>query len=554
MKASKHSRQQSDSVTSSRRREALARNTLAQAQVYQQRLSNTAAAAASAYYSMPSTEADVYDAYHASAVMPQQPQYQQYQQQQQQTVDQQGLRRSASTGGWSMQEEQPQQSQFHQHHHNFQQQQQQQQQPQPQQQQQKHKLYKQAEAKSLLEARHRPSSGAWSIRDDQQLITARSDGLNWSQIQERFFPSKSSNACRKRHERLIDSKGRGSDEAARMERIATHYVLMREKLWRPLADLTDEKWSFVEKTHGMPSPTGEIERLGCLLDAIGRHASHLLELFLFPEALFACRVAKEAAPRPAPHVLLLQHRQHEHGGQMPDARPKEASGAALVAVVLPETHRLAREPEIHGQASHRKGPFGDARGAQGNANRDKDEAVSQGHARVARRVGPGEHAQACGLVLVANGPAQSHEVRELPGKEQARQQPAADGRAVTGKKQLLPGAILGGGFTSCRRPAHQRRDAADKGADPGIESRNALEWCVYPSIEHDIGNTQKGDGRVYAKVQAARADCTSQYGKEGGAPFRNEPSHKRPVSCSRHLGVGVGLVEHVEKKSAPAGK
>ncbi|KAM0742918.1 hypothetical protein ACQRIT_003095 [Beauveria bassiana] len=241
MKASKHSRQQSDSVTSSRRREALARNTLAQAQVYQQRLSNTAAAAASAYYSMPSTEADVYDAYHASAVMPQQPQYQQYhhQQQQQQTVDQPDLRRSASTGGWSMQEEQPQQSQFHQHHHNFQQ-------PPPQ--QQKHKLYKQAEAKSLLEARHRPSSGAWSIRDDQQLITARSDGLNWSQIQERFFPSKSSNACRKRHERLIDSKGRGSDEAARMERIATHYVLMREKLWQPLADLTDEKWSFVEKT------------------------------------------------------------------------------------------------------------------------------------------------------------------------------------------------------------------------------------------------------------------------------------------------------------------
>ncbi|OAA45942.1 myb family transcription factor [Beauveria brongniartii RCEF 3172] len=248
MKASKHSRQQSDSATSSRRREALARNTLAQAQVYQQRLSNTAAAAA-AYYSMPSTEADVYDAYDASAVLPQQPQYQQYHQQQ--TVDQQDLRRSASTGGWSMQEEQPQQ--FH-HHHNLQHQHQhqhqhQQQLPPPQQQQpQKHKLYKQAEAKSLLEARHRPSSGAWSIRDDQQLITARSDGLNWSQIQERFFPSKSSNACRKRHERLIDSKGRGSDEAARMERIATHYVLMREKLWRPLADLTDEKWSFVEKT------------------------------------------------------------------------------------------------------------------------------------------------------------------------------------------------------------------------------------------------------------------------------------------------------------------
>ncbi|TQV98435.1 myb family transcription factor [Cordyceps javanica] len=230
MKASKHSRgESSDSGSASRRREAQTRNSLAQAQAYQQRMPSTAAAAA--YYSMPSTEQDVYEAFHTgTSVLPQQ--YQQYQHVEQQ----QDLRRSASTGGWSMHEEQ-------------QQQQQQYQQPQPQpQQKQKQRLLKQAEAKTLLDARHRPSSGAWSIRDDQQLIMARSDGLNWSQIQEQFFPAKSSNACRKRHERLIDSKGRGSDEAARMERIATEYVQMREKLWRPLADKTGEKWAFVERT------------------------------------------------------------------------------------------------------------------------------------------------------------------------------------------------------------------------------------------------------------------------------------------------------------------
>ena len=238
MKGSKHSRQQSDSATTSRRREAQARNTLAQAQAYQQQRMPTNTTTAT-YYSMPSTDQDVYDAYHASAaVLPQQQQYQQYQQQ----VDQQqNLRRSASTGGWSMPEE-PQQQQY-------QQQQQQQQQHQQQHQQQKQKqLLKQAEAKTLLDARHRPSSGAWSIRDDKQLIMARSEGLNWSQIQEQFFPSKSSNACRKRHERLIDSKGRGNDETMRVERIAAEYVQMREKLWRPLAEKTGEKWSYVEKT------------------------------------------------------------------------------------------------------------------------------------------------------------------------------------------------------------------------------------------------------------------------------------------------------------------
>ncbi|KAJ3491882.1 hypothetical protein NLG97_g5510 [Lecanicillium saksenae] len=241
MKPSKHSRQQSESGASSRRREAQNRNTLAQAPVYQQRLPTGNAT----YYN----EQDVYDVYHAStSVLPQQ----QYQYQQ---VGQ-DLRRSASTGGWSMQEEvyqqQPQEQQAQQQ---AQQQQQQQQQPpsQPQQKQQQ-KLLKHAEAKALLDARHRPSSGAWSMRDDHQLITARKDGLNWSQIQEQFFPGKSSNACRKRHERLIDSKGRGNDESQRMERIASEYVQMREKLWRPLAEKTGEKWTYVERTclsHGL---------------------------------------------------------------------------------------------------------------------------------------------------------------------------------------------------------------------------------------------------------------------------------------------------------------
>ncbi|OAA73678.1 Homeodomain-related protein [Cordyceps fumosorosea ARSEF 2679] len=248
MKTSKHSKQPSDSASTSRRREAQTRNSLAQAQAYQQRLSGGSAA----YYAMPTTEAEVYDAYHANGVLPQHQhhQYQQYQQQ----VEPQDLRRSASSGDWSVHGEQQQQQQ---------QQQQQYQQPQQQQQKQRPRLLKHAEAKTLLDARHRPSSGAWSIRDDQQLVMARSDGLNWSQIQEQFFPGKSSNACRKRHERLIDSKGRasggGGDEAARVERVAAEYVQMRERLWRPLAEKTGEKWTFVERTclsHGLKNLQG----------------------------------------------------------------------------------------------------------------------------------------------------------------------------------------------------------------------------------------------------------------------------------------------------------
>lgn len=48
-----------------------------------------------------------------------------------------------------------------------------------------------------------PSSGAWSPQDDTQLRNARANGKNWSEIQSTHFQSKTRNACRKRHERLI---------------------------------------------------------------------------------------------------------------------------------------------------------------------------------------------------------------------------------------------------------------------------------------------------------------------------------------------------------------
>lgn len=36
----------------------------------------------------------------------------------------------------------------------------------------------------------RPSSGAWNPQDDQTLMAARSQGMNWAPIQAAYFPSK----------------------------------------------------------------------------------------------------------------------------------------------------------------------------------------------------------------------------------------------------------------------------------------------------------------------------------------------------------------------------
>ncbi|KAF3065793.1 putative myb family transcription factor protein [Daldinia childiae] len=93
---------------------------------------------------------------------------------------------------------------------------------------------------------NRPSSGAWTVQDDQNLLAARQQGLNWAQIQSSYFPNKSPNACRKRHERLMERKGADDWDNRKLERLAKEYMSMRKEIWQPLAARTGEKWLVVE--------------------------------------------------------------------------------------------------------------------------------------------------------------------------------------------------------------------------------------------------------------------------------------------------------------------
>ncbi|KAF4983526.1 hypothetical protein FZEAL_1061 [Fusarium zealandicum] len=93
---------------------------------------------------------------------------------------------------------------------------------------------------------HRASSGAWTPQDDQQLLNARMQGLNWGQIQANYFPSKTPNACRKRHERLMERKGADDWDNLKLQRLAKEYMAMRKEIWSGLAARTGEKWNVVE--------------------------------------------------------------------------------------------------------------------------------------------------------------------------------------------------------------------------------------------------------------------------------------------------------------------
>ncbi|KAH8906413.1 hypothetical protein BR93DRAFT_897982, partial [Coniochaeta sp. PMI_546] len=100
---------------------------------------------------------------------------------------------------------------------------------------------------SSLPAQHRASSGAWNAQDDQTLLAARSAGQNWSQIQANYFPNKTGNACRKRHERLMERKGADDWDTRKLERLSKEYMSMRKEIWTPLAQRCGEKWNVVEQ-------------------------------------------------------------------------------------------------------------------------------------------------------------------------------------------------------------------------------------------------------------------------------------------------------------------
>ena len=97
-----------------------------------------------------------------------------------------------------------------------------------------------------LPTQHRASSGAWTQEDDRTLLALRAMGKNWNQIQREAFPTKTGNACRKRHERLMERRGQNDFDNRKLERLSKEYMSMRKEIWQPLAARCGEKWNVVE--------------------------------------------------------------------------------------------------------------------------------------------------------------------------------------------------------------------------------------------------------------------------------------------------------------------
>ncbi|KAI7169216.1 hypothetical protein KC319_g7730 [Hortaea werneckii] len=90
------------------------------------------------------------------------------------------------------------------------------------------------------------NAAIWSAADDEILLQARASGLNWQPIANRHFPNKTANACRKRHERLIERRHVEDWDAEKLELLAHEYMICRKEMWETLANRIGERWAVVE--------------------------------------------------------------------------------------------------------------------------------------------------------------------------------------------------------------------------------------------------------------------------------------------------------------------
>ncbi|KAH5305110.1 hypothetical protein HBI12_171720 [Parastagonospora nodorum] len=90
-------------------------------------------------------------------------------------------------------------------------------------------------------------SSSWSAKDDETLIQARAQGLNWNQISPKHFPQKSANACRKRHQRLMERQNAEQWDGIKLGDLGQAYMAVRREIWSILAAKVGEKWMLVEQ-------------------------------------------------------------------------------------------------------------------------------------------------------------------------------------------------------------------------------------------------------------------------------------------------------------------
>jgi Myb-like DNA-binding domain len=99
-------------------------------------------------------------------------------------------------------------------------------------------------------AGHPGPSAPWTPDEDNRLMDAKVEGLGWNEIHQRYFPNKSGNACRKRHERLMTKMRTTTWDLGRIQAVMAAYESagVRAQFWSKIAQQVGEtRWEDVER-------------------------------------------------------------------------------------------------------------------------------------------------------------------------------------------------------------------------------------------------------------------------------------------------------------------
>lgn len=205
----------------------------------------------------------------------------------------------------------------------------------------------------------RPSS-TWLPQDDTILVQQRACGVGWKSIAERF-PDKTSNACRKRHERLMDRRKGGEWSAAKLDLLCKAYVDVRAEMWTILAERTGrgEKWQMVEKK--------VCQTFGTLAQLLYSISYQCMERGLKPLVTHGNVIARrERQSGEASLVATGERGVEEHDdsglGFMADAAEHDANSESRSEHVHPkkpvphETHAPATDSQPQREHSHPRHP------------------------------------------------------------------------------------------------------------------------------------------------------------------------------------------------------
>ena len=198
------------------------------------------------------------------------------------------------------------------------------------------------------------------------------------------------------------------------------------------------------------------------------------------------------------------------------------------------------------------------------ADARQENHVPERNEPVLGRVEHGKHAVAALCVRRAHKVRERVEVRELPREHQGKQRPRRERvvqcrtaagnylwRCCQHRREVKYDGVRGG----CAReegaadgsPAHQGRDSADDGTDPGVPYGAAFHPGVGSCVKRYVGCTEEGRRRIAHGPEERRAR-EARNSRKGGCMRRAQgTAHERASARARHLSVVGDFLQLVER-------